>query len=79
MITCAEAVRQLWDFLENDLEEEERTRVEDHLAFCRACCGEVEFAEELAGVIRSARHERIPEATTDRLSAFVTDLEAGRL
>ena len=77
MISCQEAVRQLWDFLENDLDDDDRSHVEDHLAFCRTCCGEVEFAEELAGVIRSARDEQVPDAVTERLSAFILGLETG--
>ncbi len=76
MITCAEAVRQLWDYLENDLEQQERAKVEDHLSFCRTCCGEIEFAEDLAGAIRSARGERVPDSVAETLNQFITNLEA---
>jgi len=77
VISCAEAVSRLWDFLENDLEPEERSQVEEHLAFCRTCCGEVEFAEEMAEVMRSARTEPVPDAVTNSLSQFIDTLEKG--
>ena len=77
MITCAEAVRQLWDFLENDLEEQQRAEVEDHLAFCRTCCGEVEFAEAMAGVIKSSHNETVPSEVASRLSNYIDGLETG--
>ncbi|MGH3085289.1 MAG: anti-sigma factor family protein, partial [Gaiellaceae bacterium] len=47
MITCAEAVKQLWQYLDGQLPVESRAAVEEHLSFCRRCCGEAEFAEEL--------------------------------
>ena len=75
MISCAEAVRQLWDYLENDLEQEERAKVADHLSFCRTCCGEVEFAEELAGVLRTAHNEEAPGDVTQKLNEFIDTLE----
>ena len=75
MITCAEAVRQLWDYLENELELQERAKIEDHLSFCRTCCGELEFAEDLAGAIRSARGERVPDVVAATLNQFIADLE----
>ena len=75
MISCAEAVRQLWDYLENDLEQDERAKVEDHLSFCRTCCGEVEFAEELAGVLRKSHTEDTPGDVTKTLNEFIDTLE----
>ncbi len=74
MITCAEAVRQLWDYLENEIAENDKTKVEDHLAFCRTCCGEVEFAEELAGVVRSASGEPLPGSVAQTLDEFIEAL-----
>lgn len=53
MITCAEAVRQLWAYLDRELSGEDRAQVEEHLAFCRTCCGEVEFAQELQRFLAS--------------------------
>jgi len=40
MITCAEAVRELWNYLDGLVDETERAAVEKHLDVCRRCCGE---------------------------------------
>ena len=53
MITCAEAIRQLWAYLDGVVDEPSREAIEEHLSFCRRCCGEVEFAEELPADVRA--------------------------
>ena len=75
MIDCSTAVRQLWDFIEQDLTLEDQTLVEEHLAFCRRCCGEVEFAEELRAFLMNAAKPRLPEDAETRLSEFISTIE----
>ena len=58
LITCTEAVKQLWDYLDGALPDDDRAAIEEHLSFCRRCCGEVEFAEELRGSSHSTRPRR---------------------
>jgi mycothiol system anti-sigma-R factor len=74
VITCAEAVKQLWAYLDRSLSTEDRTRIEDHLAFCRTCCGEVEFAEELQRFLASQRVDEIPIDVRRRLESMLADL-----
>lgn len=75
MISCAEAVRQLWEYLEQDLNAADREQVEQHLAFCRRCCGEVEFAEALRDFLRSAARPYLPAEVEGRLVSFLDQLE----
>ena len=75
MISCSEAVQRLWDYLENDVEAAERDRVEEHLAFCRRCCGELEFAEQLRGVLADAADVGIPSDVEARLTNVIDDLQ----
>lgn len=74
MIPCSEAVRQLWDFLDRSLSAENSAKVEKHLAFCRRCCGELEFAKELRAFLRSHEVEEIPPDVRRRLEGFVEGL-----
>jgi mycothiol system anti-sigma-R factor len=76
MITCAEAVKQLWEYLDGALPEENRAAIEEHLSFCRRCCGEVEFAEELRGFLARNSAEEIPPEVRLRLQATLDQLEA---
>ena len=73
-ITCSEAVRQLWDYLDNAISAEDQERVEKHLSFCRSCCGELEFAKELRGFLASGEAQEIPPDVKARLERFVEEL-----
>ncbi|HKZ76491.1 MAG TPA: zf-HC2 domain-containing protein [Actinomycetota bacterium] len=74
MIPCSDAVRQLWEYLDQALSPEDQAKVEQHLAFCRRCCGELEFAKELQAFLRSHEVEEIPPHVRERLERFVQNL-----
>jgi anti-sigma factor (TIGR02949 family) len=74
MITCAEAVRQLWDYLDGAVDDSQREQVEEHLAFCRRCCGELEFAEELRAFLTSHAQDELPPDIHARLTATLDEL-----
>lgn len=78
MITCAEAVRALWDYLDGVVEEAERAPIEEHLAFCRRCCGEVEFAHELRAFLVAQAGEEFPADVRQRLTVTLDTLEERR-
>ena len=67
MISCAEAVEQLWEYLDGALTEQDRAAIEEHLSFCRRCCGEVEFADELRVFLAREASEEIPDEVRARL------------
>lgn len=75
MITCTEAVHRLWEYLENELEPGTRGRLEEHLAFCRRCCGELEFARELKAFLASAARPDLPDDVEGRLESFLEGLD----
>ena len=74
MITCSEAVKQLWDYLDGVVEESQRELVEEHLSFCRRCCGELEFAEELRGFLASNADDDLPPEVRARLTTTLEEL-----
>lgn len=76
MISCSEAVRQLWEYLDGLVDESQRQAVEEHLSFCRRCCGELEFAEELRRFLADRDREEIPADVRSRLLAALDDLGA---
>jgi anti-sigma factor (TIGR02949 family) len=74
VITCAEAVTQLWEYLDHALPQEDRERVQEHLSFCRTCCGEVEFAQELQKFMTSNQSDQIPSEVRSRLETMLASL-----
>lgn len=75
MIACAEAVKQLWDYLDGTVDETQRERVEEHLAFCRRCCGELEFAQELRAFLALKAADDMPPDVHARLTSTLDELE----
>ena len=75
MISCQEAVRRLWSYLDHDLDGSEQQRVESHLALCRRCCGEAEFASALQQLLRSSAGPALPLDVESHLVDFLHTLE----
>ncbi len=76
MITCAEAVERLWAYLDGALSAQDKAAIDEHLGFCRVCCGEVEFANELRGFLARSAGEELPDDVRARLIATLDNLEA---
>ena len=74
LIPCSEAVRNLWDYLDHAVSPEDHEKVERHLAFCRSCCGELEFANELRAFLASGSALELPVDVKARLERFVQEL-----
>lgn len=74
VITCSEAVEQLWAFLEHELDHQDEQAVEAHLAFCRRCCGELEFAKHLRRLLARRGSTDLPAEVRARLDRFVDEL-----
>lgn len=75
MISCSEAVERLWAYLEHELEGSRRVDVDQHLAFCRRCCGELEFARELRAFMVDAARPELPADVERRLTSFLRELD----
>lgn len=75
MITCHDAVKQLWEYLDHTVDELDRARVEEHLSRCRRCCAEMEFAEELRRVLAEGSAVELPPDVRTRLDRTIEGLE----
>jgi anti-sigma factor (TIGR02949 family) len=78
VIPCKDAVSRLWEYLDRNIARVRETELEEHLGVCRHCCGELEFARQLRGLLKRSNDacEATPEVRA-RLDGFVKDL-AGR-
>jgi anti-sigma factor (TIGR02949 family) len=73
-IGCREAVQRLWGYLDRDLDPVDEQALEEHLAFCLRCCGELEFAQRLRGMLRTRSSAEMPSDTRARLESVIDDL-----
>ena len=76
MIGCTEAIRQLWEYLDDAVAADDRVLVEEHLARCRICCGELEFAKELRRLLSRRSPADLPTEVLERLSHTIEELGA---
>jgi mycothiol system anti-sigma-R factor len=74
VISCGAAVEQLWAFLDHELDDRDQRAVEAHLAFCRRCCGELEFAKHLRRLLATKCTDELPGEVRTRLDRFIDEL-----
>jgi mycothiol system anti-sigma-R factor len=74
LMTCADAVERLWAFLDHELDDHDQRAVEAHLAFCRRCCGELEFAKHLRRLLATKTAGELPAEVRTRLDRFIDQL-----
>jgi anti-sigma factor (TIGR02949 family) len=74
VITCAEAVRQLWEYLDGVADHAQTAALEEHLSLCRRCCGEAEFAAELRSFLVAHASDDIPPQAHARLLAALAQI-----
>jgi mycothiol system anti-sigma-R factor len=75
MITCSDAVKRLWEYLDATVDQATREAIEEHLTRCRRCCGELEFAEELRRFLAGAVRDDVPDDVMQRLTQTLEELE----
>lgn len=75
MITCHDAVRRLWEYLDHTVDEVDRSLVEEHLSRCRRCCAEMEFAHELRRMLAQGTAVEVPPDVLARLDRTLEELD----
>lgn len=66
-LTCREVIDLLTDYVEDALPEQERRRVEAHLAICDGCTTYLEQMRETIRLTGMLTEEQIPDAERERL------------
>ncbi|HET7929666.1 MAG TPA: zf-HC2 domain-containing protein [Actinomycetota bacterium] len=66
-LTCREVIDLLTDYVEDALPQEERRRVEAHLAICDGCTTYLEQVRETIRLTGMLTQEEIPEVERQRL------------
>ena len=74
MISCDDAVRQLWEYLDGSVGQADKAAIEEHLGVCKRCCGEAEFADELRKFMSSHAYDELPPQARERLTGYLDQL-----
>ena len=74
LISCGAAVERLWAYLDHELDDDNHRAIEAHLAFCRRCCGELEFAKHLRRLLMTTGGGDLPAGARARLGRFIEEV-----
>ena len=68
---CTATIRSLYHFLDGEIAEDLRVKIEVHLSECRPCVEIVRFESELRRVIATRSREVLPVALRARVAAAI--------
>jgi anti-sigma factor (TIGR02949 family) len=70
-IDCEEALGRLFEFLDHELDADERDAVERHLQTCRSCFSRAGFERRLKGKLRELGEVEPTQAAVERIKSLL--------
>ena len=68
MADCNETLRELYQYLDGELTDEDKRHIQGHLDDCSPCLEAFDFEAELRMVVRSRCTDQVPESLRDRIA-----------
>ena len=75
-ISCEEALRRLFDYLDAELAGESQREVEQHLERCRNCFSRLEFERRLKSHTAHLAHEPVSDDLDQRIRALLESFKS---
>lgn len=72
---CDEAIARLYTFLDGELTDDRRAKIDHHLAECHHCVEAYEFELELRTIIRMRCQDKVPETLRRRVFDALRNIE----
>ena len=70
-IDCETVMRQLFDYLDDEVNATASAEIKHHLHDCRSCFSRVEFEDALKGRVREAGLDKAPDSLRNRLDTLI--------
>ena len=77
MSDCQDSLHELYRYLDGELTEDRRDKIQRHLDGCQPCAEPYDFEAELRSVIRRKCQEQVPDALVAKVKAALVN-EASR-
>jgi mycothiol system anti-sigma-R factor len=75
MDKCNDTLKELSEFLDGELTDDDRAHIKAHLDDCSPCLAAYDFEAELRMVVRNRCVDKVPESLRDRIARAI-DAEA---
>lgn len=72
-IGCDEALKRVFDYIDNHLQGESREELEEHIETCRHCFDRVEFEKRLKTRLRNLKIEIPPDRLFNRVKNILEE------
>ena len=75
MTTCKEAIEQLHEFLDNELDDGNHSTIKQHIEMCHKCCEKFEFEQNLKKIIKGKTFlHKTPQPLLQSITNQLADL-----
>jgi mycothiol system anti-sigma-R factor len=71
MADCNETLRELYQYLDGELSDADRTHIQQHLDDCSPCLAAYDFEAELRIVVRNRCTDQVPDALRARIAKAI--------
>jgi len=75
-VDCAQAIDQLFEFLDAEIDDERGDLIRTHLASCEQCLAEYDVVDHIKALVKRSCGERAPEELHVRIRSQLTVLRA---
>ncbi len=76
MPDCNETLREIYEYLDGELTNDEKAKLRRHLEECQPCFEAFDFEAELREVIRKRCTESVPESLRDKVRLALLQAES---
>ena len=76
MPDCNETLREIYEYLDGELTNDEKARLRHHLEECQPCFEAFDFEAELREVIRKRCTESVPNSLRDKVRLALEQADA---
>ena len=76
-IDCDDVMRQLFDYLDDEVDINAEDEIHHHIEECRSCFSRVEFERQLKGRVQGAGKDSAPESLQNRITDLMRDFSIG--
>jgi anti-sigma factor (TIGR02949 family) len=70
-IECEQALRQIFEYIDHELDDTERTAMEHHLHTCHSCYSRVEFERRLKVKLGELKNDDVDPTVRERIKRML--------
>ena len=74
ILNCEDVLKQLYAYLDGELDDDFETDIESHIQSCQECMGRTEFERRLKNRLKETGGSEVPPSLNKRLKSIIDDL-----